>query len=108
MYLYIPIVFFIAVNIIQHRRRRIINKFYDADALTPSTAKPFSDVGVADGIVTMLMLKRGVLQSTDEKRYFISLSRIEELDRKSMTRLKYVAGTILLLLLIAGSYWLLQ
>jgi hypothetical protein len=108
MYLYLPIVFFIIVNIVQHRRRRIINKFYDADALTPSTAKTFTEVGVADGIVAKLMLNRGVLRSTEEGRYFISLSRIEELDRNSLTRLKYIAGAAGLFLIAAGIYWLLR
>lgn len=108
MNIYLPIILLVIINIIQFNRRRIINKFYQTEALSLAAAKTFNEVGVADRVHTKILVYRGIIKEAGNGRYFLDQSRIDELEQLSLTYLKYITGAAILFLMSAAMYYLLR
>lgn len=105
---YIIITIFIILIIVQNSRRRIVTKFYQTETLSLATAKLFNEVGVADRVYTKVLIYRGIIKDAENNRFFLDQSRISELERHSLTILKYITVAAIVFLTGVVLYLLLR
>lgn len=89
--------------IITARRRRIVRKFEERQAVSAGSARTLADLNVSDSRHVQKLKDAGVLSATSDGRYYLNVDRWAELREDRRRRAMMLLALVGLLVLV---YWL--
>lgn len=89
--------------IITARRRKLVRKFEERQAVSAASARTLADLEVSDSHHVQKLKSAGVLSATPDGRYYLNVDRWAELREDRRRRAMMLLALVALLVLV---YWL--
>lgn len=108
MKMYILLAVVIVLEFMRLGRNRIVNKFLKTEALSPQSAKHFTDIGVTDMFSAKVLLISGIIKRAGEEQYYLDLSRKIQIEKYKLYILYVIVSLAIVFLIGAFGYLILR